>query len=44
MNLSDNQVKELANSLSKILINFYNDPKNKKECQKWLKKQRKSKR
>jgi hypothetical protein len=36
MNLTESQIKNLAQPLSRILEKFYQDPKNEEEFQKWL--------
>lgn len=36
MNLSDSQVNDLARPLMGILEQFYKDPKNEEDFQKWL--------
>lgn len=40
MIISNTHIKDLATSLVEILIDFYDDPKNRKEYEKWLKKQK----
>lgn len=42
MIITNNQVKDLAKPLVEILIDFYNDPKNRKGYEKWLKKRKES--
>lgn len=39
MNLSKQQVNDLASPLVGIISKFYEDPQNEKEFQKWLKQQ-----
>lgn len=42
MIITDKQVQELAKPLVEILMDFYNDPKNRKGYERWLKKQKDS--